>query len=318
VSSPAGGRPQFSVVIATYNRPEKLRGCLEGLAALEFPRGGFEIIVSDDGGTTSLETVVLPFRDRLSITIVGHRNNTGPAAARNRGAARAQGTFLAFIDDDCVPAPAWLAMLARRFAHTPDSLIGGSIVNALLDNPFSTVTQLIVTYVYQYHDRRGQGNHVFNTGNLAVPAAQFRELGGFSEVFPLPAGEDYDFCHRWHHAGYRTSYAPEAVVYHHHVLTFAGFCRQHFRYGRGLFRNRLRIADRTDQRIKGEKFSFYLGLLRFPLQRGQSIGGWGQAALVALSQAATATGVIREALAQGWTQLVSGGRAKGADPDERP
>jgi GT2 family glycosyltransferase len=161
-----------------------------------------------------------------------------------------------------------------------------------------------VTYVYDYYDRGGEGAHLFNTGNLAVPAERFNELGGFSESFPLAAGEDYDFCHRWRHAGYRTTYAPEAVVRHSHTLTFAGFCRQHFNYGRGLFAHRLRVARRTRKPLRGESPRFYWHLLRFPLTRGQGGRGWVYALLVALSQAATAAGVLREALMKGW-QIVS-------------
>jgi cellulose synthase/poly-beta-1,6-N-acetylglucosamine synthase-like glycosyltransferase len=246
-----------------------------------------------------MEPVAVPFRDRLRVTVVRHPNS-GPGAARNRGVARAQGTYLAFIDSDCIPAPDWLQELASRFAQTPDHLICGGIVNALPANPFSEATQLIVTYVHQYYDRR-QGDRLFNSTNIALPAARFLELGGFDES--LLTSEDYDFCHRWQQSGFEMTHVPEALVYHAHVLTFASFCRQHFRYGRGLFRWRLGIARRTGARFRGERAGFYLHLLRFPLTRGQGSRGWLLALLVALSQAATAGGVMREALAETWRAM---------------
>jgi len=304
VSTLTHGKPLFSVVVPTYDHPRQLKVCLEGLAALKFPRDRFEVIISDDGSPGPMEPVVAPFRDRLGITLIAHPNR-GPAAARNRGAARAQGTYLAFIDSDCVPAPDWLAALANRFARTPDHLIGGGIANALPKNPFSTATQLIVSYVYEYHDRRGEGDRFFNSGNIAVPAERFRELGGFDESFPLPAGEDYDLCHRWQHAGYGMTYAPEALVYHAHALTFTGFCRQHFTYGRGLFRYRLGIARRTRKPLRGQRVGFYLHLLQFPLRGRPGSRGWLHTLLVALSQAATAAGVLREVLAESWQRMSS-------------
>lgn len=299
-------KPRFSVVVPTYNSPETLRLCLEGLAALKFPRDRFEIIVSDDGSVSPIEPVVAPFRDRVRITHVTHPNS-GPATARNRGAARAQGAYLAFIDSDCIPAPDWLALLADRFARTPDHLLGGAIVNALPTNPFSTATQLVVTYVYDYYQRQGQGHRFFffNSANIAMPADRFHELGGFDESFPLPAGEDYDLCHRWRHAGLEMTYAPEALVYHAHMLTLTGFCRQHFSYGRGLFRCRLRIARRTRTRLRGHPPGFYLQLLRFPLAQGQGSRGWLHTLLIGLSQAATAAGVLREVLAESWQRIAS-------------
>jgi cellulose synthase/poly-beta-1,6-N-acetylglucosamine synthase-like glycosyltransferase len=296
------GKPLFSVVVPTYDCPQPLRSCLEGLTALKFPRDQFEVIISDDGSPMAMEPVAAPFRDRLRLIVVTHPNR-GPGAARNRGADRAQGTYLAFIDSDCIPAPDWLAALASRFAQTPDHLICGGIVNALPANPFSATTQLIVTSVHEYYARQREGERFFNSTNIAVPAERFRKLGGFDES--LLTSEDYDLCHRWQHAGYEMTHAPEALVYHAHVLTFASFCRQHFRYGRGLFHCRLRIARRTGKPFKGERAGFYLRLLRFPLTRGQGSRGWLHALLVALSQAATAGGVLREFLAESWRTMSS-------------
>jgi cellulose synthase/poly-beta-1,6-N-acetylglucosamine synthase-like glycosyltransferase len=310
------GKPLFSVVVPTYDRPQRLRSFLEGLTALKFPRDLFEVIISDDGSPVAMDPVAVPFRDRLQITVVTHPNK-GPGAARNRGAARAQGTYLAFIDSDCIPAPDWLGALANRFTQTPDHLICGGIVNALPANPFSAATQLIVTYVHEYYARRREGDRFFNSTNIALAAERFRELGGFDES--LLTSEDYDLCHRWQHAGYEMTHAPEALVYHAHVLTFASFCRQHFRYGRGLFRRRLRIARRTGKALRAEHAGFYLQLLRFPLTRGQGSRGVLHALLVALAQAVTAGGVLREVLAESWQMMSSvrpGARGRRRPPHE--
>lgn len=286
----------FSVVIPTFGRPGPLTACLQGLSTLHTSRDRFEVVVSDDGSPFSLEPVVSRCRERLQITLLT-RANRGPAAARNHGAAHARGKYLVFLDDDCVPRPDWLARLEERFAKTPDRLIGGGIVNALPANAFSTATQLITSYVYGYFDRGPKSYYFFTTSNFAVPAAAFRELGGFSEAFPLPAGEDYDFCHRWQHAGMRTVYAAEAVVLHAHHLTLTTFWKQHFNYGRGLFTCRLRIARRTGKRLRWQGGSFYIGLLRYPLTHSTGAQRWLHTSLVVLSQVATAAGVLRQLLA---------------------
>jgi len=297
-------RPLFSVVIPAYNSVASLKRCLEGLAALRYPRERFEVIVSDDGSPAPLAPVAAPFTDRLRLRVVTHPNS-GPGAARNRGAQVAEGTYLVFTDSDCIPCPDWLEMLARRFAWSPHHLICGGIVNALPRNPFSAATQLVVTFAHEYHARRPDGERVFNSSNIAMPADRFRQLGGFDES--LRTAEDYDLCHRWQQAGYGVTYEPAARVYHAHELTFASFWRQHFSYGRGLLRWRLRVARQTGRRLKGQRVEFYLGLLRFPLTRGQGASGWMHALLVALCQAATMSGVLREALATGWSALNSGG-----------
>ena len=148
----------------------------------------------------------------------------------------------------------------RGFAGAPDRLLAGAILNGATGNRYATATQLIVTYAYARNDRRRSGTHFFNACNLGLSAEQFHRIGGFSEAFPLASGEDYDFCHRWRHAGLETAYLPDAVVEHHHPLTLSGFCRQHFSYGRGLYLCRRRIARRVHTPFRIEAPSFYLGL----------------------------------------------------------
>ena len=284
--------PVFSVVIPTYARPAELAACLRGLAAVDFPKDRFEVIVADDGSPSTLSAVVKAYEDRLDVSLLTH-TNSGPAAARNRGAARARGTYLAFLDDDCVPEKGWLRALAHRFEQCPDHLIAGRTLNALPLNPYSTSTQLIVTYVHDHSASRTEGHRLFNTTNMASSTSLFRELGGFDPT--LRTGEDYDFCSRWQERGYRVTYAPEAVVHHAHVLTFSTFCLQHFRYGRGLIRYRLRVGKGIRSRREG--ILFYLNLVRFPLTQVQGTRGWFHAALVGLSQLAIAAGALRELIA---------------------
>ena len=252
VSIPSRPGPLLSVVVPVHDRPRQLAACLEGLAGSTFPLDRFEVIVSDDGSREPMEPIVAGFADRLRISLVAHPNS-GPAAARNRGAARAQGEYLAFLDSDCIPAPDWLAAVASHLARMPDHLVAGAIVNGLPRNPFSTATQLIVSCAADFYRNREQGVRFFNSSNLVLPADRFRQLGGFDEAYPLAAGEDYDLCHRWQQAGYGMTYCPDAVAYHRHSLTLASFCRQHFRYGRGLLRCRLGIARRTGGRVCGDR-----------------------------------------------------------------
>jgi GT2 family glycosyltransferase len=255
-------RPFFSIIIPTDGRPRQLAACLQSLACIEYPGDRFEVIIIDDGNQTPLEAVVDSFHDKIDLTLLT-QSHSGPAAARNAGAKRARGTFLAFTDDDCIPNADWLEKLADRFAQTPEHIIGGLTLNALPNNPYSTASQILIDYLYKYY------NPIFNqacfltSNNLAVPAAQFRALGGFDASFPLAAAEDRDFCDRWRSRGYRMIYAPEVVVYHAHALTLRTFLRQHFRYGRGAFHFHQARTERGQNRIRLEPASFYVNLLRY-------------------------------------------------------
>ncbi|MGH2956368.1 MAG: glycosyltransferase, partial [Solirubrobacterales bacterium] len=156
---------------------------------------------------------------------------SGPARARNRGAAAANAGGLAFIDDDCEPAPNWVARIAARLAAQPNALIGGRLVNALPHNDWAATSQLVLDLVIEHANRLGRG--FAPSCNLGVRADRFAAVGGFDERFDRAGAEDRDFCDRWREAGHPVVRADDVVVRHHHDMDFAGFWRQHRNYGRG-------------------------------------------------------------------------------------
>jgi len=283
----------FSIIIPTYNRPNRLETCLESLVQLEYPSNRFEVIVVDDGSPVALVPVVEPFRGPLELRF--HRQESaGPAAARNAGARQAQGRFLVFTDDDCRPASNWLTALAAQFKKTPTHLLGGKTVNALPQNPFSTASQLLVHYLYDYYNSDDHQARFFTSNNIALPANRFHETGGFDKTFIRAAAEDREFCNRWLNRGGSMTYVPEAVVRHAHSLNPVGFWRQHFNYGRGAFYFHEMRSQRGQDSVAPEPLSFYWNLLRYPFS--QYAGFWAlvQLLLIGVSQVANALGFFYE------------------------
>lgn len=286
--------PTVSVVVPTHGRPESLSRCLEALVAQTLPRDAFEVIVSDDGSPTPVHEIVEPFADRISVRVV-RRPRAGPAAARNEGARHARGRLLAFTDDDCVPSPHWLELLVERMRRHPGHMIGGSIVNLLPDDPYATATQLIMSCVYDYYASHVVGHRFFSTTNLGVPTKRFWLLDGFSERFRQAAGEDYDLCARWAEAGFPNEYAPEVEVGHAHGQSLVSFWKQHYGYGRALFRVREGMARRRGGAgIQLESPKFYRQILTYPLLHSEHGHAVRNESLVLLSQMATLAGGLRE------------------------
>ena len=254
--APDARLPSCSVIVPTYRRPGQLAECLEALARLEYPRDRLEAIVVDDGGDEPLDDVVAAVRDRLDVALI-RQEHAGPSTARNTAVARARGDLLVFTDDDCRPAPDWLQRLGSGHSAAPDVILGGHTVNALEQNTYSAVSQLIIDAGYERHNSERGDAGFFTTNNLAVPAAGLRRLGGFEPR--LRTSEDRDFCDRWIGAGGHMHYIPEALVRHYHFLTFRSFYGQHFRYGRGACLFHRLHREREGERIRLEP-SFYLGL----------------------------------------------------------
>jgi GT2 family glycosyltransferase len=272
-----------------------LRRCLDGIARLDAAGGSFEVVVVDDGGPQPVDTIVAGYADRIDIRLI-RQSRAGPAGARNAGVAVARGRYLVFIDDDCTPAPGWLTEFVREFARDDRRLLGGRVENALTDNLYSTASEHITQFVYEYNRTRTALEPFFTANNIAVAADLFRAIGGFTMSIPSATAEDKELCDRWRERGFSLAHVPSAIVYHAHHLTFMQFLRQHFNYGRGILVFRMSRRRRTGSTFLPEPLRFYVDLLLSPMARSSSAGRWRLMALLAAAQFATMAGALREAL----------------------
>lgn len=255
--------PYFSLIIPTYERPEQLKRCLNAVARIDYPKDKFEVIVVDDGSTSPPEELVKSFSDRLDIRLIT-QVNTGPGGARNTGAKNANGTYLAFTDDDCEPDPTWLKEYERAFGQYPENLLGGKTVNVLENNPYSSASELLVEYLYSYHNTEPESASFFNSSNIAIPKQGFFESGGFDVTTIRYTAEDTELCDRWLFQGRKLTYVDQARVYHSHELSLRSFWKQHFNYGRGAYYFRKACALRGDRKVKVQPWRFYRGLIKYP------------------------------------------------------
>ncbi len=290
---PAPRAPIFSVIVPTYRRPAQLVACLEALAGLDYSHDLFEVVVVEDEEHTEREAIIAPFRRRLDLTFL-NQPHAGPAAARNTGARRARGQFLAFTDDDCRPDSDWLDGLARHMMTAPDTAVGGRTLNLLPTNVFSVASQMLVDYLYRVYNADSSQAQFLTSNNIALPADRFRALGGFNTAYHEAAAEDRDLCHRWRGQGYRMIYDEQIVVYHVHPLTFRTFWKQQFAYGRGAYQFHRTSAVDTREVYARVPRAFYLNLILYPWSR---VGAWPGLALMGLmlvSQLAHASAFVWE------------------------
>lgn len=280
----------FSVVIPTYNRPDRLAACLDHLARQTLGLGNFEVIVVDDGSDAELAPVVGRLRETLAIRLVKQRN-TGPAEARNAGAALARGEFIAFTDDDCAPDGEWLSVLAAQLRREPKTMCGGHTVNALTQNPYAAASQLLVDYLLEYNASKALAKRFFTTNNMAMSRAAFLEAGSFNTQFRGACGEDREICDRWLHLGFEMRFVPEARVFHFHNLDLRAFWRQHFNYGQGAHTYWQCRTRRRGERFQVESSRFYLNLLAYPWTTGTTRPARA-ALLLIVSQLANAFGFL--------------------------
>ncbi len=298
--------PFVTVVIPTYRRHAQLASCLGALASARYPRERLEVIVVDDGSSAPPHEVVRRAAESLPVRLYLAPHG-GPGAARNAGVENSRGDLIAFTDDDCLPDEGWLDALARRHLASPNAIVGGRTVNALPDNSYSTASQLLVSYLYEYYaDARRHRRRFFTTNNLAIGRRAFEEIGGFDPTTPCRTAEDRDLCARASHRGMQLAYAPDAIVHHAHALDARSFWRQHHRYGRSaLYVERAR-ARRAGERVRLEPLSFYLGMLAYPFSAGEKGRAPRLSVLMAATQAAYAHGVARQLVSDLFTPAQEG------------
>ena len=288
----------ISVVIPSFDRSMQLARCLEALASQSLARERFEVLVVDDGSPRPPYAVVDAFGSRLAVRMI-RQAKAGPAAARNAGVNAARGTYVAFLDDDCVPHADWLVSYECCLREHPHALLGGPVTNALPHVPFSTASQMLVQFLYEYYGNGENRLRFFVTANMLVPRAGFIAIGEFDRAFPIAAAEDRDLCERWLESARRMIFCPAAVVAHAHQLGWRTFVRQHFNYGRGAHYLHRARARRDQQGFRLESIRFYLSLLFYPFRVTTKLYASGLAALMMLSQISYAVGYFTERCAQG-------------------
>lgn len=199
--------PRVSVIVPVFNGGSDFVRCLQALqASPAVPGPTWELIVVDDGSTDASPANARAAGARVLAT---RRPRSGPASARNIGAASARGEVLLFVDADVLVTPSTIADVAEAFAAAPEpaALFGSYDRRPTAPNFVSQFKNLFHHYI---HQSSPAGVTTFWAGCGAIRAAVFRELGGFDSHYGRPSIEDIEL-------GYRLTRAGYAVRLCHHI-----------------------------------------------------------------------------------------------------
>jgi glycosyltransferase involved in cell wall biosynthesis len=117
----------ISLVVSTYNRPDALGAVLRSLARQS--DRNFEIVIADDGSGPPTRDVIKDWTSKLGIPLkhiwqedCGFRL----AEIRNRAIAASAGSYVVFLDGDCIARPDFIA--AHRRLAEPGYFLSGNRV----------------------------------------------------------------------------------------------------------------------------------------------------------------------------------------------
>ena len=217
-----------TVVVPTRRRPGGLSRALDGLAAQTDPGVPWDVVVVDNDADADVRAdgavaVVAAHPVGVPVRVV-REPVPGASAARNRGIAEAGGTIVAFLDDDVVPAPTWLATLVEPIlAGRCDGTGGRVVLDPSVPRPAWFDDDGLAPYL-AHHDPAAQERALDESEYVITASAAFRADvlaagGGFDlDLGPRPGSQivndDVLLGDRFMAAGGRLHHVPASVVVH--------------------------------------------------------------------------------------------------------
>lgn len=207
----------MTIVVPTLAADARLRECLAALEKQTHP--DFEVIIVDNSGHQLAQNAAPP-RAR----ILAPARNIGFGAAINEAFRASHSSYLATLNDDAVPHPAWLAALIAAIEAHPDVGMCASQVRLYGEDALDSAGMLVCgdgSSKQRGHLRPPKFFPVleevlFPSGSAALyRRAMLDQIGLFDEDFFLYC-EDTDLGLRARWAGWHCLYVPEAVVEHHY------------------------------------------------------------------------------------------------------
>lgn len=186
--------PKFTAVLPLYNKASTINRAIGSVLAQK--AGDCEVIVVDDGSTDgSVEAIDKAYLPSIQLV---RQANAGPGAARNTGAALANGELLAFLDSDDEWLPSYLETAGEVLDSNPDC---AAYVSAYTAGEQQTVQEDILLRLI---DRSGPMTvdgfrhpaaiksyvDCFHSSSTVVRRETFRRYGGYFDRDRCLYGED--------------------------------------------------------------------------------------------------------------------------------
>ncbi len=266
----------ITVCICTYNRPDYIRGCLDGLRQQTVPSNQFEILVVDSASTGDVPAQLARMVVEIDNARVLRIEQPGISIARNAGARQARAAYVAYIDDDAIPAADWVERIVAAIGagDRPPSLIGGRILPRW-EAPLPAWWPAQLRGVLSIIECEGEGE--YRTGqlpaglepygaNMVVHVPSLFAVGGFGASIGrlgkvLLSDEEVQVAWRMQAAGHLARYNSRIVVQHRIQAT---------RLTPGWLLSRLYLAGRVHRAHAPVAWPSRLGLARIAASR---VGG---------------------------------------------
>jgi len=213
--------PPISIVIPLYGGAEDISACLDSLALCSSLVR--EVIVVDNASPDDAASVV---EERsadfpVSLTLLRNERNLGFASACNRGAEKATGDTLLFLNSDTIVARFGLLRLLQSLARSGTIGAAGACSNNVghgqqIEPTYTSLDTLdLFAEDFAHRPEEDAERDMLVGFCLAVRKSVWQEVGGFDTRFGPGLFEDNDLCYRIRRAGYKLILSSQSFVHHH-------------------------------------------------------------------------------------------------------
>jgi len=224
----------LSVIVPTHNRRDFLPALLASLAAQDYPKGCWELVVVDDGSSDdTLQYLGSGAGPRPANVRVLSQPQSGVATARNNGGRAATGRAVLFLDDDMIASASLVREHSEVHLQEPQAVVIGHLTVPAADREPWVAWEDAQVHRHFAALKSGEsipGPRDFYTGNCSVSVELFNRVGGFDAN--LPRAEDVELGYRLAGAGARFYYRAAADSLHLGRHPFASWRRNAGLYGR--------------------------------------------------------------------------------------
>jgi len=213
--------PSVTVIVLNYNGLEHLEPCFVSLQALDYPRDKLELMLADNASAD--DSVSFVQRHFPEVRIVRHDRNYGFSKGNNMAAWRAQGQYVAFLNNDMRVDHAWLKELVKPLRPEEGIVCTTSMI---LDWEGQRIDYAGMVLSFCGHAWQiGCGEPVSKQyrqdrpvlapcgGAMLIDRKVFLRSGGFDEDH-FAYFEDTDLGWRLWVMGYSVTFTSRSVVYH--------------------------------------------------------------------------------------------------------
>ena len=217
--------PLISAIIPTFNRADLLVQAVASLVHQSLPPDQYEIIVVDNKSTDQTRAAVSRQFGRVPNLRYVFEPEQGVSAARNTGWQMASADYLAFLDDDAIASPDWLAQHLCAFRSTPTTpgCVGGRI-EPVWQSPRPPWLPDDLLWCYSILDHAAEPTALCGpvfppAANVAFLRTALQRVGGFTLNVgrtggKLVSGEETLAIRQMLRLGFTCLYWPQASVRH--------------------------------------------------------------------------------------------------------